>query len=145
MLTRERRMMETLSWFSVQNHAGKPDSSLNAPKRRWPLFVLRIKCKGLPLRARLPAMWACPPGPPCTFVCQSRLRPWLQAGRSPAQSGPDQGSIMRLRPTRPLTQAQLPELRVRPGPLTCSPSPDTPYWFSSYIWAPVSACSTLWS
>ena len=29
-------------------------------------------------------MWACPPGPPRTFACQSRLPPWLQAGRSPA-------------------------------------------------------------
>lgn len=103
-----------------------------------------LSAKALPLWARLPAMWSCPPGPPFTSVYQSHLPPWLQAGRSPA---PGQISIpvwsrprehLRLCPTRPLTQAQFPELRVRPGPLTCSPSPDTLCWFSSYIWAPVS-------
>ena len=145
-------MVERLSQLTVPSNANSSKHCVSFSS------YSELSARSSPWPSRLPVLWLCLPhagslalsGSPFALRPQSHQLHCLEAGRSPAHRPDLQPRVVQTKgasvssvPTHLLTQAQLPALWVRPGPLTCSPSPNPPYWFASYIWASVSACSTL--
>lgn len=146
-----KRMVERLSQLTVLSNANSSEHCISFSS------YSELSARSSPWPSRLPVMWLCLPqagslalsGSPFALRPQSHQLLWLEAERSPTHRPDLQPSVVRTKgasvgpvPTHLLTQAQLPELWVRPGPLTCSPSPNPPYWFALYVWACVSLLNT---